>query len=79
MPLDSSYLLLGCPRKQGKFWFIDFLNDGNVFKVKMVATVTYNNHYCACLGHLGQNRNDPICVTLPKVAKASSVACTINM
>ncbi len=32
------------------------------------------SYYCTCLGHLEQrdiNRNDPICVALPKMAKAS--------
>ena len=33
-------------------------------------------HHPTCLGHLGQldmNRNDPVCVILPKVAKANRV------
>jgi len=47
----------------------------NVFEVKMPASGTCASHYCTCLGHLGwgdKNRNDPICVAPPKVAKASS-------
>ncbi len=47
------------------------------FKVKMPVTATCHSHCCTCFGHLGQcdpNRNDPICVTSPKVAKASTVA-----
>ena len=42
----------------------------------MPMTATCDSYYCTCLGHLGQpdaNRNDPISVALPKVAKASRV------
>ncbi len=42
--------------------------------MKLLVTVTCDNLYCTCLGHLGRcdiNRNGPICVPPPKVAKAS--------
>jgi hypothetical protein len=42
----------------------------------MPATVTCAIYHCTCLGHLGPcetNRNDPICVATPKVAKASTM------
>jgi hypothetical protein len=42
----------------------------------MPATATRNSHYCTCIDHLGRcniNRNDPICVMLPLVAKVSTV------
>jgi hypothetical protein len=51
---------------------------GDVFEAKMPTTATHDSPYCTCLGHLGQrgkNKNHPICVPTPKVAKAS-VACT---
>jgi len=41
----------------------------------MPATVAHDSHYCTCLGHLGRrnrNKSNPICVVLPKVAKAST-------
>ncbi len=37
--------------------------------------------YCTCLGHLGCsdiNRNNPICVTMPKVAKASKQGLSLS-
>jgi hypothetical protein len=40
-----------------------------VFSVIMPVTMSCNSHYWTCLGHLGQwdtNRNDPICVALPR-------------
>jgi hypothetical protein len=43
-------------------------------KISAVTPVTATRD-CSCLGHLGRcdtNRNDPISVVLPKVAKASS-------
>jgi hypothetical protein len=43
---------------------------------KLLATAIQDSHYCTCLGHLGQSyqiRNDPICVTPPKVAKSSTI------
>ncbi len=48
---------------------------------KLSATATRDTHYCTCLGHLGQhniNRNDPICITSPKVAKASKEGDAIS-
>ncbi len=42
----------------------------------MPAPATCDSHYCTCFGHLGQpdtNRNYPISVAPPKVAKASTV------
>jgi hypothetical protein len=36
--------------------------------------------YCTCLGHLGHsdiNRNNPICVAMPKVAKVSKQGLTL--
>ncbi len=41
----------------------------------MSATATRDSYYCIPLGHLERcntNRNDPTCVALPKVAKAST-------
>ncbi len=49
---------------------------GIVFKAIMPATATHESDHCTCLGPLGwpdPNRNDPICVALPKVAKATTV------
>ncbi len=49
---------------------------GDVLRVKMPAAATCDSHYCACLDHLGghvTNRNDAICVILPKLARASTV------
>ncbi len=48
----------------------------DVFKAKTSATMTRDNHYCICHGHLGwcnKNGKDPICVTPSMVAKASTV------
>jgi hypothetical protein len=49
----------------------------------MLATETHDCHHCPCIGHLGQcdmNRNDPICVVLPEVAKASTnCACCMSL
>ncbi len=42
------------------------------------ATATRNSHNCTWLGHLGQhdtNRDDPIYIVLPKVAKAKKESC----
>ncbi len=47
---------------------------GDVFMAKMPATVTHDCHHCSCLGHLGRCNTDrtiSICITSPKVAKAS--------
>ncbi len=52
------------------------------FKAKMPTTVAHDIYHCTCLGHLGwydTNRNDPICVTLPKVAKASTVTWLLRV
>jgi hypothetical protein len=41
---------------------------GDVFKVKMPATGTWDSHYYTCPGHLGRrdkNRNNPISFVLP--------------
>ena len=51
-------------------------SNGDNLRVKMPAAATRDSHYCACLDHLGghdTNRNDPICVILPKLARASTV------
>jgi hypothetical protein len=43
--------------------------------------VTFDCHYCTCLGHLGQQdtkRNHPICAVLPKVAKVSTYNVAAN-
>jgi len=40
---------------------------------KLLVTLARDSQYCTCLGHLGRydiNRNGPICVLPPKVAKA---------
>jgi hypothetical protein len=37
--------------------------------------------YCTCLGHLGRsdiNRNNPICVATPKVAKVSKQELSLS-
>jgi hypothetical protein len=37
--------------------------------------------YCTCLGHLGHSdikRNNPICVAMPKVAKASKQGLSLS-
>ncbi len=42
---------------------------------------SHDSQYCTCLGHLvrhGINRNDPICVAPPKVAKASKEGDAIS-
>ncbi len=49
--------------------------NANLCQCKHGLRVTHGSHYYTCLGHLGwrdANRNDPISVALPKVAKAST-------
>jgi hypothetical protein len=45
-----------------------------------VATMTHGSDTCTCLGHLGQcnrDRNDPLSVMLPKVAKESTIVTVV--
>jgi hypothetical protein len=49
---------------------------------KVTAILPRNPAKPPCLGHLGQhdmNRTNPVCVILPKVAKANSHRCLINI
>jgi len=42
------------------------------------ATATWNSTCLVHLGHSNINRNNPICVALPKVAKASTISVTVT-
>jgi hypothetical protein len=60
--------------------FLTRVSIGKVFMAKMSPTAARASHYCTYLGLIGQcntNRNDPVCVAPPKVAKASKKSVAI--
>ncbi len=49
--------------------------------MKMPAILLRDITFLTCLGYLGRsniNRNDPICVASPKVAKASTIRAAVT-
>jgi hypothetical protein len=82
LALDSKFALQCVSRCQAKliYWIMDS-EIGRVMDHLHWRTLRDNagdnagdsDTYCTCLGHLGYNdikRNNPICVAMPKVAKA---------